>query len=168
MSQSIILAIAAELGESSPPPYLAPFGKVWQKTPDEYDAKNDMVWESGWELVCKSEQNFFETKKTQTQTQIHIIKTETETTGCKWGCPNGHMGSGHYCYEREGGHNRKQLEEQRKAVALTFNPDYHVCNHETHQVCSGSRCCDLFWHDGQCHFVSDDGKCGYAVRYGNQ
>jgi hypothetical protein len=179
MSQTVILAVAAELNESHiyPPPYEAPSGKVWQKTPDVYDQENDIVWEGNWELteqliepVACDPKSCHPTKTTKT-----ILACTCVVDQCKWGCPNGHMGSDHYCYENDGGYeswlnkfSADKIKNQRKTVNWLFNPNYHVCNHETHAVCSGSPCCDLFWHEGDCHFISDDGKCGYAVRFGDQ
>ncbi len=164
MSQSIISAIASQLNDCFP--YPAPSGKVWQKDPDEYDPVNDVIWESEWKLVeevkeiCynksdKSDKSDFKEKT--------FLKHNQKHNQCTWGCPNAHMKE-HYCYESEGGYLKwlkkyeaDKLKKQRMIVANVFSPNYHICNHKTHEVCSGSPCCDLFCHEGECHYISNNG-----------
>lgn len=178
----ILTAVVSECRHDIPP-YSAPSGSVWFKEPDEYDQECNVVWEGNWvlrnagcedfgsDLVCKVIEN-----KTLPPVVSKSIASVTHHTFCKWKCPNGHM-KDHYCYEKDGGYEtyekkyRKELiTKQRKAVESMFSPDYHVCRHKSHMSCTKSPCCDVFWHEGECKFVSDvDGqKGGWAYRFGDQ
>jgi hypothetical protein len=149
----ILSAVTSECQQDQPP-YPAPVGLVWFKEPDEYDRENGVVWEGNWTLVSAK-------------------------NGCGAG---GGLGSktksafykqiSDYCHNHDHDHNHdhNRIQIERKAVENTFCPEYHVCKHKSHKVCTNSSCCDLFWHDDDCDFVSDfDGKQGgYAWRNGNQ
>lgn len=145
-------------------PRKTPFGFIWEREPDEYDYDNDLIWEGNWTLVPE--------KKIPIQIQDHCNdKKCSKAPKVLCNCPNAHMGD-HYCYENKGGYDKwfeqykkELIENQRAAIARTLNPNYHICTHDTHEICTGSPCCDCFWHEGDCHFVSDDGECGYAVRF---
>ncbi len=145
-SQSIISSVASEFHGLLFP---TQDGYIWQKSPDVYDVEHDAVWEGNWNLVPENNQN----------NQIQFQKTKA--TECKWGCPNGHI-ENHYCYESQGGYSvymkkygTNKINQQRQEVKMIYNPKYHVCNHKTHEVCSGSPCCDLFWHEGKCRHIKD-------------
>jgi len=176
---NIVSDIASDIALDLKPSYLgeAPDGFIWQKDPDEYDAVNDLLWEGGWSLVSIKQQQHCLSKFDDTKCTCEVKKIVAEKPrACKWNCPNGHM-EYHYCYESEGGYDKwlvqykkEKIEKERQAIANTFNPDYHVCTHNSHESCTNSVCCDIFWHEGDCDFVSDvDGKEeGFAVRYGDQ
>jgi hypothetical protein len=159
----VISSVISELCEDIPP-YPAPDGFIWKKEPDNF--RDGIVWEGNWVLsnqIIKIE-------------CLQKTKQETKKSypSCKWKCPNQHM-ENHFCYEKKGGYDKWTntcqdilIKKQREQISKTFNPDYHVCQHKTHSVCSNSLCCDIFWHEGECHFISNDGECGYAVRFGDQ
>jgi len=134
-------------------------GLVWKRTPDEYDQEVNVVWQGEWVLAKPTK---------RCHSGGGITKTKAQPRNCGWKCPNGHMDD-HYCYRGYGGfavYQKKVIECQKKNVANNLNPDHYTCDHDTHEVCSGSLCCDLFWHAGECHFISADGGCGNAVRFG--
>ncbi len=162
MSQSIISAVASELrGDPFQTP--APSGYIWKKDSDKYDFTIGVILEGSWVLVPQQQQQLCTSK----------TSSKIESDSCNCGSPNAHM-SDHFCYKGTGGFQTylkkckmMLIKEQRETVSKTFHHDYHVCNHKNHDVCTGSPCCDLFWHDGQCCFISEDGECGYAVRFGS-
>jgi hypothetical protein len=183
MNQTLISNIVSDIALSDPKPSFldeAPEGFTWQKDPDEYDAVNDLLWEGGWSLqpLRQDHHCFGKFDGTKCTCGVKKIpeKLEKPRVPCEWKCPNGHM-EDHYCYKSEGGYDKwlvqykkEKIERERKAISNIFNPDYHVCTHKCHESCTNSICCDVFWHDGECDFVSDvDGKEeGFAVRYGDQ
>lgn len=173
MNQTFISTVVSDLLNDGYPKDFdkAPKGFIWKKSPDQYDPVYDMIWEGSWDLVPeqKEPEPVFEKK-------IEKKIEKRKFDHCEWNCPNGHMGD-HYCYKDKGGYDMwlhgykaECIKRQRKAISNTLNPEYHICTHGTHEVCSNSVCCDFFWHDGGCSFVSDvDGeKGGYAVRFGDQ
>jgi hypothetical protein len=197
MNQTLISTVVSDLLRSTNPdhPYQAPKGFVWQKNPDEYDHDNDMIWEGSWNLVqeiqeiqkmipcglCKLTEKIDwccsnESKKIKIKIEPASQLTKIVKRSCEWNCPNGHM-EDHYCYESDGGYDKwlvnykkERIESQREAIARTLNPAYHVCTHDSHDECTNSVCCDFFWHEGDCEFVSDvdEKEQGFAVRFGDQ
>lgn len=177
MNQTIISNVVSDLYqfesngyEKNTPPYSAPHGFQWQKESDEYDHENDVVWEGNWILVPEQS-----VKQSVNKCCSKFKLTEFECLGCQWKCPNGHMES-HFCYQDEGGYdmwlekyNQELIQCQQKIIADTLSPNYHTCTHETHTSCTNSLCCDFFWHEGECDFIShvDGEHTGYAVRFGN-
>lgn len=138
---SIIFSVASEFNEDQPP-YDAPNGFVWKKDPDVYDEKSDIVWEGNWNTVPI----------------VSPVVGKKSGEKCEWGCSNAHMDT-HYCYERFGGFSKckdELVKNEREMIAKTFNPNYHVCDHTTHEECTNSPCCNCFWHEGVCYFESDD------------
>ena len=142
MNQTVISAVVLDLFVDQPP-YQAPNGLIWEKVPDEYDSSTNIIWEGNWELVSpKKIQNEYLGEKEQKKSLFNDWKYDD-----------------HGVYSKE-----KIAKKQRETIAKTLDPSYHVCDHKTHESCTGSPCCDWIWHDGNCHFVSDDGECGLAIR----
>lgn len=147
MNQTLISNIVSDIGHNAH--HLAPDGFIWQKELDEYDAANDIIWEGNWNLVP-------------------IRDVRDAVPSIKKSCKEEKLEK----FEKKFDTIEKFdiIEKQRKAISRTLNPSYHICTHVSHESCTKSICCDWFWHDGNCGFVSDiDGKKeGFAVRYGDQ
>jgi hypothetical protein len=165
MNQTLISTVVSDLLKSEYP-YEATKGFVWKKDPDEYDQINDLIWEGDWNLVPETNVD------TCCLGMCCCCSKDVKVANkhCEWKCPNGHM-ENHYCYMSDKWftkYEKEHIESQRETIVRTLNPDYHTCIHETHEICTKSVCCDFFWHEGECYFVSDvDGeKEGYAVRFG--
>jgi len=178
MDQTIIAAVVSDvvsdlsslsglsgLGKDHPS-YQAPSGLKWLKTPDVYDSNLDVIWEGDWSLVSDHSSTStyvcVSNKESSKSIPQESIQPNVQHSLCMWGCPNGHMKS-HYCYKDEGGfdsfskkYSEDLIRKQRDSIAMTFDPNYYVCNHKTHDVCTGSACCEFFWHEGDCHFSDND------------
>jgi hypothetical protein len=159
---TIISSVARELSDQLSP---APDGFLWEKQPDHYDHDCDIIWEGSWTLVpnyqsprnkCKDfKQEFKYSNLSNYNYNYDLSCNYNRDLSCK------------VCPETNDGPNEEVIIQKQK-ISKTLNPSYHVCDHTTHKVCSESPCCDFFWHDGECKYVSDDGNCGYAVRFGDQ
>lgn len=160
--QAVIASVVSDpqvtFGHTTEPYQVSGF--TWVKDPDQYDSELDVVWEGQWRLV------------NDLQKEEHTKEKEKEKCLCT--CPNVHM-IDHFCYQLNYQISfedwiekckKNLIENQKKAVSQTFCEEYYMCTHETHTVCTNSICCDLFYHDGECHF--NDGNGGYAVLYGDQ
>jgi hypothetical protein len=143
------------------PPYPAPDGFIWEKF-DHYSDKNNVIEKGKW--ILKQIQLINTDQKLQKEIKIEIKLNRCEK------CPNRHM-EDHFCYDKIGGYDsyqKKEEERKKQIISNTFNSNYHKCNHRDHKTCSASPCCDVFWHEGECNYVSENGGCGLAVIYGDQ
>jgi hypothetical protein len=145
---SIISAVASDFIDTiqdtpERPPYSAPIGKVWVKNPDEYDSTNDIIWEGQWILQ--------ESYPSYVYTTPRKRKLDFDTD---FDCKRKKLDENRYW--------KNLAEKHRKTVSSMFCPEYHVCTHKEkgHSVCSKSVCCDLFFHEGKCNWISPSGKVG--------
>lgn len=160
-------------------------GFTWVLEPETYDPYTDCFFEGGWTLVPNDKLNETIDKEDKSvavklNEEIVCFSVAQLPKKCEWGCPDGHL-SAHSCYKTdkgyEGGyyeykekHDKELIEKQREIIRRNYNPNYYTCKHDSHFMCTNSICCDTFWHEGECHFISEeDGEeGGMAWRYGDQ